>query len=168
MGRRLAISQPSISKAVADIEDALGVRLLDRTRRGVELTAYGSTLVKRGIGAFDELRQGIKDIELLDDPTGGEVRVGCPEEIANGLLLEVLIRFAREYPRVIVNVLPDDYRPNEFYLLRERKVDLCVAVIPNPFLDDDLEAEFLYNDRPFIVTGQNNRLANKRKVDWLN
>ena len=151
---RLAISQPSISKAIADIEHAIGVRLLDRTSRGVELTAYGSTLVKRGIGAFDELRQGIKDIELLGDPTSGEVRVGCSEEIANGLLLEVLIRFAREYPRVIVNVLPEDYRPNEFYLLRERKVDLSIAVIPDQVLDDDLEAEVLYNDRPFIVTGQ--------------
>ena len=162
---RLAISQPSISKAVADIEHAIGVRLLDRTSRGVELTAYGSTLVKRGIGAFDELRQGIKDIELLGDPTSGEVRVGCSEEIANGLLLEVLIRFAREYPRVIVNVLPEDYRPNEFYLLRERKVDLSIAVIPDQVLDDDLEAEVLYNDRLFIVTGKNNKLANKRRVE---
>jgi DNA-binding transcriptional LysR family regulator len=162
---RLSISQPSISKAIADIEHAIGVRLLDRTSRGVELTSYGSTLVKRGTGAFDELRQGIKDIELLDDPTGGEVRVGCSEEIASGLLLEVLIRFAREYPRVVVNVFPDDYRLEEFYLLRERKVDLCVAVISNSNLDDDLEAEVLYKDRPFIVTGQNNRLVNKRKVE---
>ena len=64
-----------------------------------------------------------------------------------------------------MNVLPDDYHQKEFYLLRERKVDLCVAVISNSELDDDLKAEIFYKDRPFIVTGRNNRLASKRRVE---
>ena len=72
---RLAISQPSVSKAIADIEHTIGVRLLDRTARGVDVTDYGRALLRRGMGAFDELRQGIKDIEFLADPTAGEVRV---------------------------------------------------------------------------------------------
>src|SRR6185436_11540031 len=65
---RLNVSQPSISKAVADLEHQLGVRLLDRTTRGVEATAYGRALVIRSMGDFDELRQGVKDIETLSDP----------------------------------------------------------------------------------------------------
>ena len=83
---RLAVSQPSVSKSISDLEYAVGVRLLDRTSRGVETTAYGRALLRRGMGAFDELRQGIKDIESLTDPTVGEVRVGCPEAISAGLL----------------------------------------------------------------------------------
>jgi DNA-binding transcriptional LysR family regulator len=58
---RLAVSQPSISKSISDLEYAVGVRLLDRTSRGVETTAYGRALLRRGMGAFDELRQGIKE-----------------------------------------------------------------------------------------------------------
>lgn len=85
---QLAISQPSVSKAIADLEHTIGVRLLDRTVTGVVPTPYGRALLRRGMAAFDELRQGIKDLESLDDPTVGEVRIGCPEAIASGLLVK--------------------------------------------------------------------------------
>ena len=73
---RLAISQPVVSKAIADMEHALGVRLLDRSQRGVEPTPYGRALIKRGIAIFDEMRQGIEEIEFLSDPQ----RVKCGSE----------------------------------------------------------------------------------------
>ena len=74
--KQLAISRPVVSKVIADLEDVLGVCLLDRDRHGAEPTAYGAALLKRGSAAFDELREGVKDIELLADPTAGEVRIG--------------------------------------------------------------------------------------------
>ena len=95
---RLAVSQPSVSKAIADMEHTIGVRLLDRTPKGVECTAYGRALLRRGMGAFDELRQGIKDIESLADPTAGEVRVGCPEAIATGLMLATITPSQSDIP----------------------------------------------------------------------
>jgi molybdenum-dependent DNA-binding transcriptional regulator ModE len=58
---QLGVSQPAISKVIGDLEHALGVRLLDRSRRGVEPTIYGNALLKRGLIAFDELKQSIKD-----------------------------------------------------------------------------------------------------------
>src|SRR5262245_58345913 len=86
----LSISQPSVSKAIADIEHAIGVRVLDRTATGVQITPYGRALLRRGLAAFDELRQGIHDISYLKDPTCGEVRVGCPEAIASGMIVKIL------------------------------------------------------------------------------
>src|SRR6187455_2519651 len=56
--KRLNLSQPAISKAIADLEQTLGVRLVDRSRHGVEPTVYGAALMKRGTTVFDELRQG--------------------------------------------------------------------------------------------------------------
>src|SRR5262245_48011776 len=64
---RLAISQPAISRAVADAEHTLGVPLFERGRQGVKATQYGSALLKRGIAAFDEIDQGVRDIEFLAD-----------------------------------------------------------------------------------------------------
>ena len=64
---QLGVSQPAISKIVADLEYALGVRLLDRNRRGVEATTYGAALLRRGLAAFDELKQGVREIEFLAD-----------------------------------------------------------------------------------------------------
>src|SRR5215813_14336818 len=65
---QLALSQPAVSKALAGMELTLGVGLLDRTPRGVEPTLYGRALVKWASAAFDDLRQGVREIELLNDP----------------------------------------------------------------------------------------------------
>ncbi len=75
----LGMSQPAVSEAVANLESALEVPLLDRSPRGIEPTVYARALLKRGQVIFDELKQGIRDIEFLTDPTRGEVRIGCPE-----------------------------------------------------------------------------------------
>jgi DNA-binding transcriptional LysR family regulator len=61
-GAQLAISQPAVSKAVAEMEYTLGVRLLDRTAQGVEPTPYGHALLKWAVTVFDDLRQGVREI----------------------------------------------------------------------------------------------------------
>src|SRR5437763_17146189 len=67
----LAISQPVVSRSIASLEHALGVRLLDRSRNGIEPTMYGRALLEHGLAAFNELRQGVKAIELLSDLAAG-------------------------------------------------------------------------------------------------
>src|SRR5207302_541107 len=84
---RLGTAQPALSRSIAELEHTLGVRLLDRSPRGVQPTDYGRALINRGIAVFDELRQGVKDIEFLSDPTAGELRIGAGEAIANGPVL---------------------------------------------------------------------------------
>ena len=91
----LAMSQSAVSEAIANLEDALGVRLLDRSAQGIQSTIYADALLKRGRVVFDELQQGIKDIEFLADPTTGEVRFGCPESVSAGLLPVVIDRLSR-------------------------------------------------------------------------
>src|SRR5277367_5347083 len=78
----LGMSQPAVSEAIASLEVALRVRLFDRSPRGVEPTIYARALLKRGHVVFDELKQGMRDIEFLADPTAGEVWIGCPESLA--------------------------------------------------------------------------------------
>jgi DNA-binding transcriptional LysR family regulator len=161
---RLGVSQPSVSKAIADVEHVLGIRLLERNARGVEVTSYGRALLRRAMGAFDELRQGVKDLEVLADPTLGEVRVGCPEAIAAGLLPAVVDRFSRRYPRVAVSVKAADNLVPEFRPLRERAVDLVLGRNAEHHRDDDLDAELLYRDRVFVATGSKSPWARRRAV----
>jgi hypothetical protein len=71
----LAISRPVVSRTIAGLEHALGVRLLDRSPQGVEPTLYGRALLKRSVAVFDELKQSVTDIASLGDPNSGEVRI---------------------------------------------------------------------------------------------
>src|SRR6516164_4250045 len=102
--KQLGVSQPAVSKVIGDLEHALGVRLLERSSQGVAPTAYGTTLLKRGLAAFDELKQGIRDIEFLADPGTGEVKVGCPVGIGNTLMLQRIGPFMKKFPRVSLYV----------------------------------------------------------------
>src|SRR5258708_32973577 len=90
----LAISQPSVAKAIADVEHPIGLRLLDRGPRGIERTLYGRALLKCGTAVFDELRQGIKELEFLTDPAAGELRIGCTETMAAGFASAVSDRIS--------------------------------------------------------------------------
>src|SRR5262245_17713174 len=81
---QLRMSQPSVSEAIANLEATLRVRLLDRSTQGVEPTVYAQALLKRAQAVFDELQQGLRDIEFLSDPASGEVGVGCPENLSAG------------------------------------------------------------------------------------
>src|SRR5262252_6977720 len=72
----LNTGQSAISRSIADLEGAIGVRLLDRSPQGIAPTEYGRALLSGGSAMFDDLRQAVKQIEYLSDPTTGEVRVG--------------------------------------------------------------------------------------------
>src|ERR1043166_5838188 len=102
----LRMSQPSISEAIANLEAALSVRLLDRSPRGIEPTIYANALLQRGRVVFDELNQGVREIEYLADPTVGEVRIGSPENLASGFVPAVIDELSRRYPKITFQVLP--------------------------------------------------------------
>src|SRR5262245_52218097 len=87
---RLAISQPAISRAIADMEHTLGVRLLDRSPQGIEPTQYGRALLKRGVAVFDELKQGVQDIEFLSDPGAGELQIGASTALMEAIVTTVI------------------------------------------------------------------------------
>src|SRR5580704_1979355 len=89
----LSVTQPAVSQAIADLERAVGVRLVDRGPRGVELTIYGERLLHRTTEAFDALKQGMRDIEVLSDPGSGEVCLGADMSyIAGGFVAAIIQR----------------------------------------------------------------------------
>jgi len=160
----LAISVPVVSKAIADLEHTVGVRLLDRSPQGVELTAYGRALLNRGLAAFDELRQGVKEIEFLADPTAGEVRIGSTIPLAAGFVAAVIDRLSRRYPRIVFHIVADD-SASIYRELGERNVDVVIARRHGPFPDQHAEFEMLYDDPYVVVAGARNPWARRRQIE---
>jgi DNA-binding transcriptional LysR family regulator len=161
----LAVSQPAISKAITDLEYVLGVRLLDRSRQGVEPTRYGIALLEWSAAVFDNLRQGVDEIDFLADPTAGELRIGTTEVLTAGLIPAVIDRLSRQYPRIVFSVMQAVDLTQQYRDLRERNVDLILGRIAEPMADEDMDLEILFEDRLCVVAGINSRWHRRRKVD---
>jgi DNA-binding transcriptional LysR family regulator len=166
---QLSISQPAISKAIADMEQALGVRLLDRTSQGIEPTIYGRALLKSGRAIFDDLRQGIIEIDHLSDRTTGEVRIATSEPYAVGLLPLLIDQVSSRYPKISIGVSAvavgsQNIRAQQFAELRERKVDLVFGPIFDPIKEPDLEAVPLFEEPIVAAAGTHNQWARRRAV----
>jgi DNA-binding transcriptional LysR family regulator len=160
----LATSQSAVSEAIANLEEVLGVRVLDRSPRGVEATIYATALLKRGHVVFDELREAINDIEALSGSATGEVRIACPEFLAAGLITDAVNGFSRRYPQIVSHVVEADVKTLEFRQLQERGVDLMITRVPNAFADDDLNVEILFDDPHLVVVGAKSSWASRRNV----
>jgi DNA-binding transcriptional LysR family regulator len=162
--QRMAVSPPVVSKAIADIEHIFGVRLFDRTPQGVEPTIYGNALLDSGRAAFDDLKQGVRQIEFLAKPETGEVRLGCNEPFAAGLLPAIIEKIGRKYPGIVCHVVPTPLASTQEYRdLRERRVDLIVARFDQS-LEQDLQAELLYYEQPVVVAGRRSKWARRQRV----
>jgi DNA-binding transcriptional LysR family regulator len=164
---QLGVSAPTVSEVIADLEAELGVRLLDRGPQGIEPTVYGEALRRRGLSAFDELKQGIRDIEFLADPTSGELRMGCDESIAAATLPPIIQRFSEQFPGVVLDVDEGDLRtyPPK---VRERGFDLAITRLRpdlsrDPF--NELNVEVLFNDELVVAAGMQTRWGRRRKID---
>ncbi|HKC15893.1 MAG TPA: LysR family transcriptional regulator [Steroidobacteraceae bacterium] len=163
-GSHLAMSQPAVSEAISSLERAVGIRLLDRHAQGVVPTIYAEVLIRRARAVFDELRQGVREIEFLSDPTVGEVRIACPEFVAAGLLPRAIASFRERYPRVTFQVVHQDTTTLRNQELQDRVVDIVLSRVPDGFKDDDLNVESLFDDHHWIIAGLKNPWVRRRKI----
>jgi DNA-binding transcriptional LysR family regulator len=160
----LNTGQSAISRSIADLEHSIGVRLLDRTLHGVEPTEYGRALLAGGAAMFDDLRQAVKTIEFLVDPTAGEVRIGTILPLATSFIHSVVDRLSRHYPRIVCQftIAQQDVLHRE---LRERNVDLLIAWKREPDSDESSDFEFLYDDSFVVVAGMRNPWTHRRRIE---
>src|SRR5262245_42634642 len=152
--QQLAISVPVVSKAIADLEHTVGVPLLDRSPQGVEPTAYGLALMHRSVIVFEELRQGIKDIECLADPTAGEVSIAPTPPLSATFLLACIYRRSRRNPLIVcrVSAMGEDSQGRQ---LTARNVYLLITRKHGPIDEEHVSFEFLFESPYFVVAGAN-------------
>ena len=165
--RELAMSQPSVSEAIGNLEHLLGVRLVDRSTQGVTATVYADAILKRSVTVFDELKQGVRDIQFLADPTSGAVAIGYTDML-EAIVPTIVDRFSEQYPRVVVRAeLVRSPIAESLPALRDRTFDLILAR-PSRSDDetvDDVHTDFLVEDPMIVVAGTHSRWARRRRID---
>ena len=160
----LAVSHPVVSRSISDLEHTLGVRLLERNPHGVELTKYGRAMLSRSNAAFDELRQGVKDIEFMSDPTAGEVRIGTTPPLSASFVSAVIDRLGKRYPRIVFHIAiegGEDQRGS----LRERRIDLLVIRDHRAVDDDSLNFERLFESPYVVAAGAKSPWTRRKRIE---
>jgi DNA-binding transcriptional LysR family regulator len=158
----LNTTQSAISRSIAELEQAIGARLLDRSAQGVQPTRYGSALLKRGVVIFDELKQGIKDIEFLSDPGSGELRIGGGPTLSEGIVVAVIEKLSPRHPRVVFHVAAGGMLAL-FDELRARRIELGFSQLSGA-APDDMDQEVLFEEPLVVVAGIENSWAHRRKI----
>src|SRR5262249_9926033 len=162
----LHTTQSAVSRSIADLEQTIGAKLLDRSAQGIEPTRYGHALLKRGTAVFDELKQGVQDIEFLSNPEAGELLIGSGSAFAEGFVLAVIERLSQQYPRVAYHLMP--YALTSLYgQLRERRIDLAFSGDSALDRQEDIDAEVLFEEPLVVAASVDNPWVRRRRVQLV-
>jgi LysR family transcriptional regulator, regulator of abg operon len=170
--RSLHISQPALSKAVAELERELGVTLISRSVRGVSLTNYGRALAKRANVVEQELRHAQEDIEAMRGHAEAQLNIGFSAVASSGPLPEAIAEFRQRYPSVALRAY--EMRPQQILEgLREGHLDLALISTNSGPGTNAFQWEPLFSvgmviaARPDHPLGRVTHLRSLLDADWL-
>ena len=129
---RLGVPRSTVSRAIAALEESLGVRLFQRTTRKVVTTAAGITLFERAQPTVAALDRSLREVPVRDDVPAGTLRVTATLDLGAVVLAEAAARFIRRYPRVKVDV----WSSNDLVDLVGDSFDLALRVTARTRLRD--------------------------------
>ncbi|MCS6626876.1 LysR substrate-binding domain-containing protein [Roseibacterium beibuensis] len=146
--RRLHVSQPALSKTLADIERIVGHPLFDRTGRKMTLTVPGTLFRRHALDAVHSLESGLQAIS--GDGATETLSVGLLPTVAASLFPDVARRYAHDRPASVISVTTG---PHGYLLdrLRRGDIDLMVGRMPEPSEMAGLRFAFLYEDSIELV-----------------
>ncbi|HSX60215.1 MAG TPA: LysR substrate-binding domain-containing protein [Tahibacter sp.] len=133
-GRALGIPKSRLSRRMAQLEDDLGVRLVQRSTRRFAVTEIGRQFLVHCRAMLAEAKAAEEAVATQRAEPRGMVRIAAPVELAQNLVASCLPRFLAAYPRVRVQFLVSNRR---FDLLNEN-VDIALRVRPAPDMDPEL------------------------------
>ncbi|MFC5909466.1 LysR family transcriptional regulator [Streptacidiphilus monticola] len=157
----LGMPQPTLSRAVARLEQQVGVALLTREGRTVRLTRAGRILLAAAERALAELGRGVEDARGEADPDGGRVAFGFLHTMGPEAVPMLLRGFRASYPKVRFTLV-QDYTDSMLARLREGELDLCL-LSPSPE-GADLTSRRMGEQRLRLVVPADHRLAGRRRA----
>lgn len=170
--RRLNVSPAALTKAVKELELALGVSLVVRTARGVQLTGLGQQLQMRARLIVAEMQRARDDIEQAQGATTGAVAAAITPAAAVTILPDAFRAFRRRFPIARVSLI-EGFPGVALPRLHDGTLDFAVAVVVPELLAAEFDHAELYASRSLIVVRRGHPLASATTLadlvdaDWL-
>jgi DNA-binding transcriptional LysR family regulator len=157
----LHVSPPALTVQIRKLEESLGIRLLDRNSRTVDVTRVGRELLPVFQRVLHELDSVIMDTKALATQQHGVVRIAALPSFAAGLLPAIISRFRRPNPRMSF-VVRDVIASRVNASVRSEEVD--IGITGGELSDPDLEILHLTHDQMHVVFPAQHPLERKRKI----
>jgi len=158
--RGCAVSQPALSAQVRALEDALGVQLFERGRRGVTVTRAGEEVVARARVALRALDDLLEAARATREPLSGPLHLGVIPTVAPYLLPGWLRSVRRRQPRLAL-YLHEEKTDDLVRGLREGRLDALLLALPVP--GDDLDSLALFEEPFLLAAPTSHPLARRRR-----
>jgi len=161
--RNLGISQPALSKSIAVLERAAGVKLLDRSRRGASLTTFGELLVERSRALGSLIERAEVDLQRSIAGLDGAIKIGVSPVGCVAIVPEAVAQLANEAPDATISIreFEDEHLRN---LLLRGELDVVINPDTPQQERKGIVAEPLFRDRLVVAVGPGNPLADR---GWL-
>ncbi|MEX3915323.1 LysR substrate-binding domain-containing protein [Paraburkholderia sp. BR10872] len=162
-GDEIGLTQSAVSRCVRELEAEIGVKLVDRTTREVQLTDVGANLIASIPRLLGDLDDALREIREIGEQRRGRVVVAASPTVACRLMPQVVAACGRQFPYITLG-LRDDVQSDVVRKIRSGEVDF--GVIIGPFAAEDLETECLTTDSFCVVVRGDHALALSQEVAW--
>lgn len=154
---RLHMAQPPLSQQIRQLEDELGVALLVRSTRRVELTPAGADYLQRAIAILDSVDAAARQVQRIADGRQGNLAIGCVGSATYSLLPALVRALSDELPDVDVHVRGEMLAPAQIAALESGDIDL--ALLRMPINTTGLRVESIRSDRLIVALPHDHPLA---------
>ncbi|MET0508906.1 MAG: LysR substrate-binding domain-containing protein [Burkholderiaceae bacterium] len=163
----LSLTQPAVSKSLAEIERMFGLELFIRSTRGTEPTAYGTTVVRFARSVLADYARTRDEIAAVASGAAGRVNVGAMVVATPGLLSAAVALLKSQSALTTVSIEEGDLT-RLLPRLRIGELDLFVGRLEPGYAAPDLATEALYDEPMQVVVRPDHPLATKRNLRWSN
>lgn len=160
----LSISQPAVTKTLAELEDIAGHRLFERTPKGVTLTAAGQILVKHTGSGLRAIQDGLSSLSSEEEGEAPALVIGALPNVGATVLAPALVRFAAAVPRARVSVRTGS-NAQLIAALKQGVLDMVIGRLAEPSDMQGLSFAHLYSERLLMVVRPGHGLALLPKID---
>ncbi|MBV8621382.1 MAG: LysR family transcriptional regulator [Curvibacter sp.] len=162
-GQQIGLTQPAVSRCIVELEGQLGLRLLDRTTRAVDLTEAGRRLAARLDRVLDDLDACLQEVQGMATERRGRVRVASSPTLSANLMPECIALCRQALPGLQL-VLLDRIQNAVLDSVRSGEVDFGVVIDPSE--REDLHCEAILSEPFCLVCPPSHPLARLRQVPW--
>jgi DNA-binding transcriptional LysR family regulator len=155
---RLHLSQPAVSKTLAELEDLAGRRLVERGRAGTALTPAGEQFLKYAVDVTQALKSAAAALTGTAPALAPVLRVGALPTAAGGVLVQAIARLQERCPHAGISVRTGD-NPELLGALKSGEIDVAVGRIAEPAMMQGISFELLYAESLAVVTRPQHPLA---------